>query len=625
MDRRACAECRSLSVPATTAHGQGRVTAAVTGSIQPTRERVAQMIEKCRRAGCLLLAVVLIAALCGGLFACSDKAAPTVISIGTTEQTAAALAPLVERFNETNSVGARATLHIYRTEEIKNYYLSHGMDDCDLYTFDYAVSANRYRDCLASLDRNVYANRYMVSIINSLRASDGHLYVVPSDGFYYTQCYNADLLAQYGLEAPTTIGDLKILASRLRANAIAEGRPTSASLGGQDSVLFALMSVAYPLFLNTVRGAEALRGLAAGSLSFTDPAYEEDWREIFVNLQVLYNDSFYSLDDLDKTAAEGLGRFNAGEALAMQNSALVDVSPALSVRYAPFVGDEGRDACFGSVPALYLAASGKVATADAGKYDAVSAFFDLFSTAEGQTLLHTGGTQYISYLKTSTNTLPSVIAGLQDSVGGGGFFVVDSFFNLFGLCIDEISDFLSSRINLATMMRNVDKKLEEEKHLVESSLAVIDTTLPFDPERSWEEPTDLGTYYAKALASVNFVDAAVLPSSALRCSLLSGAVTASVLRTVFADVPLVYAEVTVADFRRVYAHIRHDCYPLLSGLIVEGDTVLRESGRRLSDDERINILMPQSAAEVLGDDAVLGQTVSSQELLLTYYSHLSLR
>ncbi len=116
----------------------------------------------CKRAGSLLLTVVLVAALCGGLFACSEKTAPTVISIGATEKIAAALAPLVEQFNGTNDAGARTTLHIYRTEEIKNYYLSHGKDDCDLYTFDYAVSANRYRDNLASLDRNVYANRYMV-------------------------------------------------------------------------------------------------------------------------------------------------------------------------------------------------------------------------------------------------------------------------------------------------------------------------------------------------------------------------------------------------------------------------------------------------------------------------------
>lgn len=364
-----------------------------TAQYDPRGDGERTMKGKCKQAVCLILAVVLVATLCGGLFACSEKEEPTVISIGTTEQTAAALTPLIERFNETNDVGARATLYIYRSEEIKNYYLSHGMDDCDIYTFDYAVSANRYSDRLASPGQSVYTNRYMVSIINSLRASDGHLYVMPSGGFYYTQSYNTDLLAQYGLEVPTTLGELKILASRLRTIALESGCSTSASLGGDDSVLFALMSVAYPLFLSTVRGAAALRGLADGSLSFTDPAYEEDWREIFVNLQVLYNDDFYTLDDLDRTTAEGLDRFNAGKAFAMQNSALVDISAEMNVCYAPFVGDEGRDACFGSVPALYLAASGKVAAADAGEYAAVSAFFDLFSTVEGQALLHTGETQ----------------------------------------------------------------------------------------------------------------------------------------------------------------------------------------------------------------------------------------
>lgn len=628
MYRRVRVKCRILPPPAGAETGArtgkgSRLTASAEYDPRGNGERT--MKGKCKQTVCLILTVVLVATLCGGLFACSEKAEPTVISIGTTEQTAVVLAPLVDRFNEMNGEGSRAILHIYRTEEIKNYYLSHGMEDCDIYTFDYAVSANRYSDQLASLDRNVYTNRYMVSIINSLRASDGHLYVIPSDGFYYTQSYNTDLLAQYGLEVPTTIGDLKILASRLRTIALEDGCSTSASLGGDDSVLFALMSVAYPLFLSTVRGAEALRGLADGSLSFTDPAYEDDWREIFVNLQVLYNNDFYTLDDLDRTTAEGLDRFNAGKAFAMQNSARVDLSPEMNVAYAPFVGNEGRDACFGSVPALYLAASGKISTAGTGKYAAVSAFFDLFSTSEGQALLHTGETQYVSYLKNSTNTMLPVISNLQSDAVNGSFFVVDSFFNLFGLCVEEICDFLSSRTNLATMMRDVDKKLEEEKHSVESSLTVIDMTLPFDEERSWQEPSELGAYYAGALASVNFVDAAVLPSTALRCSLLSGVLTASMLDTVFSDVSLVYAEVTVADLLRVHAWIQCDCYPLLSGVRIEGDTVLREGGRRLSADERVYILMPDAAREVLGADAVIGQTVSSQTLLRTYYSHLSLR
>ena len=57
-----------------------------TAKYDPRGNGQRTMKGKCKQAVCFILAVVLVATLCGGLFACPEKEEPTVISIGTTEQ-----------------------------------------------------------------------------------------------------------------------------------------------------------------------------------------------------------------------------------------------------------------------------------------------------------------------------------------------------------------------------------------------------------------------------------------------------------------------------------------------------------------------------------------------------------
>lgn len=352
------------------------------------------------------------------------KTEATVLSLGISADDEAALAAFTKQFNAENE-DVQVTLRVYATESEKNYYHSHNADDCDMYAFNYAFSANRYKDRLLSLDRNACTNRYLVSIVNGLRASDESLYVLPADGYYYTQCFNVDMLTARGPELPSTFTDLKMLASRLKAYASGTDEPSSASVGGTDSVLFALMSVAYPQYLNTVRGATFLSRLADGGVSVLDEEYRTEWEDIFENLQMLYDENFYSLQDISQSLGEGLSRFNGGEAYALQNGSNVnaakDISKDLNVKYTAFVGNEERDACFGSMPALYLSLSASMKD-DGAKLSAAQRILDYFATAEGQNLLHRPdtGNEYISYLKRSSSNLPEIYADLQAQYKGSG-------------------------------------------------------------------------------------------------------------------------------------------------------------------------------------------------------------
>ncbi len=572
----------------------------------------------------LLIAVVIFLMQLTALAGCKKQPERVEISIGVSESKKSAVTALVNEFNALG--GAKAVLHVYKTEEEKNYYLSHDNDDCDVYVFDYAASANRYKERLAPLDRGGYTNRYMVSVINSLKSSDGHVYVIPADGFYYTQCYNLDLLGGE-VEVPETLSDFKIFISRLK-NRLDGGVASSASLGGTDSVLFSLMSVAYPLFLNTVRGAEALRKLADGTASILDPEYEDDWNEVFVNLQVLYSEKFYSVSDVDKTAKEGVLRFNDGNAFAIQNSGRVldaDISKDLNVKYTAFVGSEERDACFGSLPAFCLSAS-KDMEDDPEIYDAVSDFFDFFALTSSQKLMHeTEDWQYISYLKGSAAELPPAYSELQSKMSEGRFFILDSFYNVFNLCVNEITSFLKGEYNLEKTMRRIDTRLEEEKHSVETSLTVIENTLAFDADVSLSQKTPLGEFLVDTLAKINFVDGVMMPSSALKCSLLKGTLSETELGYVFEDVAVVYAQLTADDILRIYDDIGATCYPLVNGLQIRDGKVYKSNGKLVSSGEKVYVLVPLVLYSGIRTTALAGTPVSSNQLLVEYFKSVSQR
>lgn len=558
------------------------------------------------------------------LASCGPKEETTELVIGVTEKNRDAVAALADDFNGKNPA-VTVKLRVYGSEAEKNYYLSHGADDCDMYTFEEAVAANSYRDILHPLDRYNSTKRYMVSVINCLRATDGNIYVLPADGIFYTQGYNTGVLAELGFSVPTTLSELKLLASRLKYTMAASETSSSASVGGRDSVLFALMSVAYPMFLNTVTGANALNGLATGTVDFLDAAYVSNWQNIFENLQVLYDEKFLSLDDLDKYPTYGIHRFNGETVVSIQGSAATvgggQISPSLSVKYAPFVGEEGRDACFGSMPAFYLAASAQSAE-NSEKSAAMTLFLNYFATSDAQKLSRTtAGNMYISYLKSAAAELPAEYAELRKLASEGKMFVTDAFYYTFGECTDDMIAFLSHQINIDRMLYNIDQKLKEKRDSESFSIAQIRTPYLFEEGRVYTEDTALGTFFANAFTYADYVDGVLLPSSMLRCSLLEGTLTEGELAAIFEERELAFANVTAATFLTLYEKIGEKSHPLTARLTVKDGVVYDGAGQALGEGQRLVVILPASLAEDLGADAEIGSTFSSTTRLTEYFRH----
>lgn len=574
---------------------------------------------------CLAFFLSLVTVCSAFLTLCScrkEEETVTRISVGITEQNRAAMEALTSDFQAKNSL-IRIDLHVFATEAEKNYYLSHGADDCDMYTFEEAVSANLYREILRPLDRYNCTNRYMVSVINYLRATDGALYVLPADGFFYTQGYNADLMREKGFSTPTTLSEMKLLASRLKYSTTEEMSSSCATVGGWESVMFSLMSVAYPLFLNTVAGANALGGLATGTVDFLDSEYATQWRNVFENLQVLYDEKFFSLSDLDSTHADGIHRFNAGDVVAIQNAAVKNeedrISSSLSVKYTPFVGEEARDACFGSMPAFYLSAAA-TSEADENKNAAVSAFLDYFATGDAQKLARSSDCNlYLSYLKTSAAELPAEYADLQRLVREGNMFVVDSFYYTFRDCTGDMVDFLSGKINVGLMMYNIDRKLKEKRDVAEAAVATIRESYPLDAEKAYREDTALGTFFVNAFTYADYVDGVLLPSSMLRTSLLKGTLTEGEISTVFDERELVFAELSAGEFLTLYRAVGETCHPLTAKLSVRDGALYDEKGQALPESRRLYVILPSALFADLGADADIGAAFSSTERLIDYF------
>lgn len=567
---------------------------------------------------------------------CGQHEEPTapILVIATYEKHADAMNRLADAFNSKNS-DVQVSVRVYGSENEKNYYLSHNADDADFYTFDYALDAENYADKLYALNRLGTTNRYLVGTINYLRTNDDLVYVLPTDGLYLTQCYNVGLLNACNLEIPTTITELVSLTGRLRKYVKGDTVSASATVGGKDSVLFALMSMAYPLYLNTARGTDFFNRFISGEASILDDEYVKDWTNVFEHLKILYENGFYSLADLDATLTDGVDRFHSGKYFAMQNSAKVftttDFTDRSDFRYVPFVGNTERDGCIGSIPSFFLGLSAKTGLNKNTKAKAKK-FLDFFATDEGQACIRkesiTGTKEYVSYLKNTVVETPGVFAGLQQKIDEGRFFLADIFYYSFSYCIDDVISYLSDEINLERMLEGIDRKIREGKNAAKTSVAKITSTYDFDPDELYTKRSFYGDYYANALASADYVDAVLVPSKYVRCALLSGVLTENDLEAVFPDHELVYAEITAKTFAELYRKIQDGtlaapegeggCYPLAPKITVQNGKTVRRDGSELKDDEKIFVLIPKDAATAT-EDIRIGKETTVKQLLISYF------
>ena len=542
------------------------------------------------------------------------------LTISTTTERTGIMTAMAEAFNEQND-GIKVSVRVYSSEDEKNYYLTHYEDESELITFDYAQEALYKSEYLLKLDRMNVINRYSVSIINYLRDSEGSAYVLPANGRYYTRVYNKDALATYGLSVPQTMAELLTFSARLKESTSSDYY-ASATLGGNDSILFSLMSVAYPLFLNTVKGTMFLSGVVSGDLSFNDSEYKESWREVFEYLKLLYDNDFYSLSSVNKTAEEELEFFKSGNASAKQNDGSADLKELFKTvngETAPFVGKTARDACIGSSPLFYLSL-----THNAGKsfkiQSAAKKFLSFFASSEGQSFVtdYFGNDEYVSYLK-GENVSSEVYKPVENFKNTGMLFINDTFNYAFGYCVSDIYDFLNSKLSIDSLFTVMDEKIKDGHNSGFLKITEVTRTYAFSDD-VYKKSTELGEFFVSALAKSSYLDGTVIPSSYIKCSLLKGSLTESDLDAIFPEQKLLFAELTAGDFVRIYSGIAKDSYPLVYGLTVNNGKLYKKNGKEYSDSEMIYALIPADKKSLLSESASIGSEVSSKTLLFSYFN-----
>lgn len=577
--------------------------------------------KKIKRLIPLILSAILFCTLGTSCRESSKKDNVVSLTVSTTEEQSAIISAMAEAFNTKNS-DIKVSVKVYTAENEKNYYLSHAEDFSELVTFNYAQEAIYNRDYLLKLDRMSVINRYSVSIMNYLKDYEGSLYALPANGRYYTRIYNKDALDAYGLAVPQTISELLTFAARLKETASASEYYASATLGGNSSMLFALMSVAYPLFLNTVRGTAFLNGVLNGELSFNDPEYKESWREVFEYFKLLYDNNFYSLSSVTKTAQEELEYFKSGKAAAKQNDgnvSLKDLFEKVNGECAPFVGKTERDACIGSTPFFYLSLS-KRADESYEKQFAAKKFLAFFASAEGQEFVneHLKNDEYVSYIK-GVDVSSAIYEPVADREKVGMLFINDSFNYAFGYCVSDLYDYLNSRTSLDSLLNIVDEKIREGHNSEFYTIAEIDKKYELT-DSMYRENSELGEFLVSSIAKASYLDCAVIPSSYIKCPLLKGTLTENDLEAVFPEKNLCYAEISAQDFLTLCLYINvNDSYPLIYGATLQDGKLYKKNGRAYDPSERIYTLIPADKKEVLSGSAIIGSDVTTKTLLFSYF------
>ena len=575
--------------------------------------------EKLNKVIALILAATLSAALFEGCDGSGEKKFVS-LTVSTTTEQADIVTAMAKAFNlKTKDV--KVSVKVYSSENEKNYYLSHNEDDSELITFNFAQEAIYNSDSLLKLDRMNVVNRYLVSTINYLKDYEGSLYVLPSNGRYYTRIYNTDALEKYGLSVPQTIGELLTFSSRLKASSSGVGY-SSATIGGTDSVLFALMSVAYPLFLNTVKGTAFLNGVINGELSFNDEEFIDSWREVFDYFKLLYDNNFYSLAAVNKTADEELKYFKSGQAAAKQNDGKANLSSLFKTvngKCAPFVGKTARDACIGSAPLFYLSLTKKAGES----YEVQAAtkkFMSYFASPEGQSFVNAylKNDEYVSYFK-GEGALSEVYAPVADRKKTGMLFINDSFNYAFGFCVSDLCDYLNSKTSLDSLLTIVDEKIKNGYNSESFVIAEVEKKYELTDD-VYKESSAIGELFIQALAArSSYLDCAAIPSSYIKCSLLKGTLTENDLEAVFPSKPLCYAEVTADDFLKLCLDIAENSYPLVYGAKLSNGKLYKKSGKEYLPTERIYVLIPSDKKPLLSESAVPGTEITSKTILLSYF------
>ena len=197
------------------------------------------------------------------------------LTISASEGQASELETIVAAFNDKYDGVYQIKLDISLNEDVKNYKLTHNDINADIIAFDSFNTANEFgSNYLIDLTLDDMVNKYQSSIISYIKDNDERLFCFPSLGRFYANFFNLNIINKYNFSIPTTLDELLILAKRSESKVkSSELKITSSTIGGNDSVLFALMQIAFPEFLATTKGNYFLKEFKKGNANMSDSEY----------------------------------------------------------------------------------------------------------------------------------------------------------------------------------------------------------------------------------------------------------------------------------------------------------------------------------------------------------------
>lgn len=556
-----------------------------------------------------------------------DKVKKIVITMSLSNNYVNKLSPVVKVFNEQND-NYTIELDVIENENAKNYKLVHNKLNGDLIVFDNYAIINKYGKYLYNLKRCEVVSKYQSSIINNMKTFDNKLYGLPSIGRLYTNCYNVALLNDYNYTIPSNLDDLLNLAKRMQPR-IEQNKilKTSSSIGGKDSVVFALMQFAYPYFLSTTRGNTFLQEYFIGKTKIGNAENIEYFELIFKNLLYSYNLNLYSLKDLNQNISDGVAEFNNNKSVIIQNSAVNPIDNEISIsnyEFYPFVGTYANNNWLATKPLYYLSINGNV---DDDTLAGCLEFLEFYSSSKGQEVakgsIDEGNSiKYISFIADTYYEISAKYKTIKKTIEKGKVYLIDVFSYIFASNVDYIISYLKNEITFENMVYNIDCNVYSSTHSLNEKVAV-DNNFDYDPKLIGKKELKIANFIADAFKSSAKVDSVCLKPDLIKGNIYDDGMYIDEISFVLASQKLVYARLSVKQLKSIIQeNFSSDYLPLISGFRINGfnDLKICNSSNIELDDNKI-LYMLIDYALVDGKNISYGKSVDTQDLFKEYLNN----
>ena len=388
----------------------------------------------------------------------------TYLTLTTTSYNEQIFTELINSYNNSQN-NYKVKLLVLGDENEKNKQLKNNEIESDLMTFDNYIVANSYSDKLVDLSSENFVYQYQFSIVNSLKAYTNKLSCLPSIGKFYSNCYNIDLFNENNYTIPNTIDEFLDLITKIDTKNVSPSTfKIASSIASYDSILFSLMQIAYPLLLSTTEGNKFIYDYYYGNTTILNSTTNNSWGRIFKILYQIYENNFYSLNDVYSNLQTELDLFNNKETIAIQNSCdnNIDelISSNINFQYFPFLGDTVDEQLIGSKPLFYLSALND--TSNIKKQGAID-FLTYFSSNEGQNAIIATqkDNNSVSYIYKTFLPLNAKYQNFEKVIKQGKVFIPDIFFSLFNNFSTYIYSYLNNKLSLNEMLILFDNKIIE--------------------------------------------------------------------------------------------------------------------------------------------------------------------